>query len=101
VRKTTQDVAHGTTSTREFRARRQRVLDALQWLVANNPLYRDVRISLHAAQSLPDDTDIPISDFASHKLSTDSERDPTHITRPIPVPRLSTRTRMMQIQMQL
>jgi hypothetical protein len=78
VRKTTQDVAHGTTSTREFRARRQRVLDALQWLVANNPLYRDVRISLHAAQSLPEDADIPISDFASHELSADSERDPTH-----------------------
>ncbi|KAJ4491590.1 hypothetical protein C8J55DRAFT_411545, partial [Lentinula edodes] len=37
-----------------FVVERDKVLHALQWLIANNPLYRDIKISMHNLQSLPE-----------------------------------------------
>ncbi|KAJ4494872.1 hypothetical protein C8J55DRAFT_398805, partial [Lentinula edodes] len=37
-----------------FIVEREKVLRALVWLIANNPLYRDIKISMHNLRSLPE-----------------------------------------------
>ena len=39
----------------DLRVRHDKVLAALQWLVANNPLYANIMIDLAAVQQLPQD----------------------------------------------
>ena len=47
---------HGSKkSERDFKVRRVKVLEALLWLQANNPLYEDIRIDEEVLSSLPDD----------------------------------------------
>ncbi|KAF8803427.1 hypothetical protein BYT27DRAFT_7214734 [Phlegmacium glaucopus] len=53
-----------------FRVRRQRVKMALEWLKANNPLFKDITISASRLAQLPED-DIPYELLATAKLSTD------------------------------
>jgi hypothetical protein len=59
-----------------FSVRRERVLRALQWLKANNPLYADVEIDAERIASLPEDG-IPPEILASLH-STDDERPAQH-----------------------
>lgn len=40
---------------KEFKVRRQVVLDALQWLILNNPLYKDIQIDYSRISALPAD----------------------------------------------
>lgn len=55
-----------------FRVRRERVLAALKWLCANNPLYANVKIDLEAIAALPTD-DVPqdIASIVRHTPDTD------------------------------
>lgn len=48
----------GTAVHRDFRVRRSKVQDALQWLIGNNIYYRDVAISQTALDDLPLDGNI-------------------------------------------
>ena len=43
---------------KDCRVRRKRVLDAIQWLKANNPYYKDIVIDHNSLQQLPED-DVP------------------------------------------
>ena len=43
---------------KDCRVRRKRVLDAIVWLKANNPYYKDIVIDYKSLQQLPED-DIP------------------------------------------
>ena len=52
----------------DFRVRKAVVLHALQWLVANNKYYRNVRINPEALAMLPDDGDLS----GLHSVSLDS-----------------------------
>ena len=47
-----------TQSHRDFRVRRSVVLRALQWLLANNVYYRNIRIDPNALALLPEDGDL-------------------------------------------
>ena len=47
-----------TQSHRDFRVRRSIVLHALQWLLANNIYYRNIRIDPDALAVLPEDGDL-------------------------------------------
>ena len=47
---------HGEDETHaDFRVRRQRILEALQWLQHNNPCYRDITIDFANVDRLPED----------------------------------------------
>ena len=62
-------------SHRDFKVRKRRVLEALLWLQANNPLYEDVEIDESVLNSLPEDgvieatecdgDDVPEDEFGS------------------------------------
>ena len=43
-----------TTSQKDFTVQRKKVDDALHWLVANNPLYKDIIIDINRLQALPE-----------------------------------------------
>jgi hypothetical protein len=53
-------------------ARRHKIREALQWLKANNPLYKDIVISEERLQSIPED-DVPEEIWSTAKHSTDIE----------------------------
>lgn len=64
------------STSRDFTVRRQKVLEALLWLQANNPLYEDIEIDETVVRSLPvdgephevtqyDDDDVPDDDSDS------------------------------------
>lgn len=40
---------------KDVNVRRQRISDALMWLITNNPHYSDVQIDYEALNALPDD----------------------------------------------
>ena len=50
--------AGAASAHRDFRVRRAKVLNALQWLVANNRYYRSISINLEAIAMLPADGDL-------------------------------------------
>jgi len=54
-----------------LRVRRQRVLGALRWLVANNHLYADCKIDERMVASLPED-DVPAEIWNLSVLSKDA-----------------------------
>ena len=57
-----------TNSHKDFRVRRSVVLQALQWLVANNTFYKDVTINHGVLDQLPVDaelTSLPVSRVSS------------------------------------
>ena len=62
-----------SNSHRDFRVRRAVVLRALQWLVANNKYYHNVRINPEALEILPEDGDLS----GLHSVSLDSMEDDT------------------------
>ena len=39
---------------KDVTVRRAQVEDALYWLIANNPQYKDLKINMHALHSLPE-----------------------------------------------
>lgn len=49
---------NGSNGYKDFRVRRSKVLAALQWLIYNNPFYRDVTIDTTEISNLPEDGDI-------------------------------------------
>ena len=77
---------HGSKkSERDFKVRRVKVLEALLWLQANNPLYEDIRIDEEVLSSLPDDghprelrscdeDDVP-ADASDAELSDESDNE--------------------------
>lgn len=44
-------------ASRKFRVRREKVRGASEWLIANNPLYKDIRLDEDALASLPSQAD--------------------------------------------
>jgi hypothetical protein len=72
-------------SHKDFRVRRSVVLQALQWLVANNIYYKDVTINQSVLDQLPVDaelTNLPVMNISSLKDSEDiparQDEDPHH-----------------------
>ena len=56
----------------EFKVRRQVVLDALQWLILNNPLYKNIQIDFSRLSALPADGFLPIETIDFHEeISTE------------------------------
>ncbi len=47
-------------TSRLLRVRRRKIKAALEWLIQNNPLYKDIKFSEKNMNDLPDD-DIPVS----------------------------------------
>lgn len=67
-------------SHRDFRVRRSKVLQALQWLVANNIYYRNINISSNALSQLPQDGDLSSLHSISYHPSTDQQAHPSSAT---------------------
>ena len=65
-------------SHRDFRVRRSVVLQALQWLVANNSYYRNVHIDPDALAQLPEDGDLA----GLHSMTVDSPPDDSEVPAP-------------------
>ncbi len=65
---------------RDFRVHRSRVLNALQWLIANNAYYRHIQLHQEALSLLPEDGDI--SNLSSVTVNSPTEVVPeqTHKT---------------------
>ena len=63
-----------TQSHRDFRVRRSIVLRALQWLLANNVYYRNIRIDPDALALLPEDGDL--TGLRSVTVETDDQETP-------------------------
>ncbi|KAF8313902.1 uncharacterized protein EI90DRAFT_2948963 [Cantharellus anzutake] len=53
-----------------FRVRRRKVLLALQWLIANNPLYAGFEVDMDIVSSLPED-DVPLEILAAVRQEVD------------------------------
>ena len=57
---------------KEFKVRRQVVLDALQWLILNNPLYKDIQIDYSRISALPADGFLSVETVDFHEdISTE------------------------------
>ena len=65
-------------SHRDSRVRRSVVLQALQWLVANNSYYRNVHIDPDALAQLPEDGDLA----GLHFMTVDSPPDDSEVPAP-------------------
>ena len=65
--------------------RKKKVLEALQWLSPNNPLYRCVQINQSAIHKLPDD-DVPECFWKTMEISTNVEAAENERTSYIPDP---------------
>ena len=50
--------SNGDFKSKDFRVRRQKIVDALRWLVKNNPVYHNVIIDQNRIAMLPEDDDL-------------------------------------------
>jgi len=49
------------SQSKDFRVRKAKILNALEWLIENNPVYSDVTISYERIEILPEDENISIN----------------------------------------
>ena len=71
-------VKGANSSERDFKVRRAKVIEALLWLQANNPLYSDIEIDEDAVRALPENGDagVPECDHApGEEIDSDLESE--------------------------
>ena len=71
--------SHG--NHKEFHVRKQKILHALQWLIENNPFFKDITIAYDVLDELPDDSvlqsipSLSVDEFCNTSCKCSTSRD--------------------------